>query len=163
DQMLDGQLEAGGTEAESDVGVQQRPIAVRPWRIRPYDGCDGGCQQQRRCAFLGGPDRLGVAVQACRQQPDDTRRGLAGHPSSGSASPVSSGSSGASVSSGGATEWAASISIHPDNCTDMSRSGISDALTAPSTSSACLPPATGISAWRSQKALNRGRSSTVCR
>ena len=41
------------------------------------------------------------------------------------------------------TACAASISIQPDSCTDRSRSGISEALTAPSTNSAWLPAARG--------------------
>ena len=61
------------------------------------------------------------------------------------------------------TLQAASISIQPDSCTDRSRSGISEALTAPSTNCASCLPAVGSSASRSQNAPNSGSPSTVCR
>src|ERR1700756_2187924 len=60
-------------------------------------------------------------------------------------------------------ECAASISIHPDSCTDRSRSGTEDEVTAPPAKVALALSAVGTSAVRLQLKPNSGSPSTVCR
>ena len=63
DQMLDAHVEVVLAERNTHMGVQQAPIAVRPWRIRPDDRDEGERQKQTRRGVLPGLHRLGVAAE----------------------------------------------------------------------------------------------------